>query len=170
MSVRLPIFDDSPDPHDGPGPADAAADPMLAAIHAGDAPTVARLARDAPRDLHRHRPLAVPNSDPPREEMWLPLHHAAALGDPAIVALLLDAGAHPDARTRAATPDHARATALHLAAAVGKPAIVRLLLDADADPNVLDAHQTTPLIAAADHPEVARMLRESGADPQAGKQ
>ncbi|MEM9251448.1 MAG: ankyrin repeat domain-containing protein [Planctomycetota bacterium] len=155
MDVRLPIAETVP-------PADA----LILAIHAGDALRVRELVEAEPRRLHHHVPMGAPGVAG-GEELWLPLHHAAALGDAAIVALLLEAGAHPDARTRAATPDRARATALHFAAAGGHAAAVGLLLDADAEPNVLDAHGTTPL-AASDSAEVIDRLHAAGADPRAG--
>ncbi|MEM9789682.1 MAG: ankyrin repeat domain-containing protein [Planctomycetota bacterium] len=156
MDVRLPIAEEGP-----------LRDPLVAAIHAGALPRVREMIEAEPRRLHHHVAMPVPGAEPPREELWLPLHHAAALGDAAMVAVILSAGGHPDARTRAASPDHARATALHLASAGGHAAVVGLLLDADAEPNVLDAHGTTPL-AAANDPTVVGLLGAAGADPSAG--
>ncbi|MEM0915652.1 MAG: ankyrin repeat domain-containing protein [Planctomycetota bacterium] len=151
MSVRLPIVE-----------WELPRDELISAIHAGDVARVRALIEAEPRRLHRHVGMAVPGAEPAREEGWLPLHHAAALGDAAIVAVILGAGGHPDARTRAATPEFARATALHFAAAGDHRAVVDLLLDADAEPNVLDAHGTTPLEAAGSA-DVGERLREAGA-------
>ncbi|MEO0588170.1 MAG: ankyrin repeat domain-containing protein, partial [Planctomycetota bacterium] len=129
---------------------------------------VKRLIEAIPQRTHVHVELSLPVGDETVTQLWLPLHHAAALGDAAIVAMLLDAGGHPDARTRAATPDAARATALHLAAAGGHLPVVDLLLDADAEPNVLDADSHTPLAYATDAAVRDRLIA-AGADPAVGR-
>jgi ankyrin repeat protein len=82
---------------------------------------------------------------------------------------LLDAGAHPDARTRASTPDHARATALHVAAAWGHASVVRLLIDAGAEVDVLDADGMTPRQLATEWGDIVAMLDAAGATPRAGR-
>lgn len=82
------------------------------------------------------------------QEWWLPIHTAADTGSTKSVQALLDAGVHPDSRTRYRTPFHARQTALHLAAAQNHTAIAQALIDAGADPNLIDAHNQSPLHAA----------------------
>ncbi|MEM6332115.1 MAG: ankyrin repeat domain-containing protein [Planctomycetota bacterium] len=166
MNLRLDILGDSGTP-DGPGP-EAPADELIEAVHRGDAPAVKRLIEAVPQRTHVHVELSLPVGDEIATQQWLPLHHAAALGDAAIVAMLLDAGGHPDARTRAATPDAARATALHLAAAGGHLPVIDLLLDAHAEPNVIDADGYTPL-AYAGAPAVRARLIDGGADPAVGR-
>ena len=98
------------------------------------------------------------------EESWLPLHLAATRGHTGAVATLLTGGAQPDARTRFATPLHARQTALHLAAAAGHAAVVRQLLDAGAEADVRDARGRSPLWEAArgGHDAAMAVLLETG--------
>jgi RNA polymerase sigma factor (sigma-70 family) len=88
------------------------------------------------------------------------LHRAAYNGDGALVALLLDAGADPDART------HGGQTPLHLAALVDRPTIVALLLAGGADPNAAADHGLTPLHFAAirDRRAIVAQLLGAGAD------
>jgi len=101
------------------------------------------------------------------EESWLPLHHAAEQGRDGAVAALLTAGAQPDARTRFATPLHARQTALHLAAAAGHAASLATLLQAGAGVEVRDARGRSPLWEAArgGHAAAVTALLDAGADP-----
>ena len=102
------------------------------------------------------------------EESWLPLHRATERGHARAVAALLTAGAQPDARTRFATPMHARQTALHLAAAGGQNALTEQLLSAGAEVEVRDARGRAPLWEAARgrHDGAVAALLNAGADPQ----
>ena len=103
------------------------------------------------------------------EESWLPLHHAATQGKAAALTTLLTAGARPDARTRFATPMHARQTALHLAAAAGHATVLATLRDAGAEVEVRDARGRAPLWEAARgrHDAAVAALLSAGADPNA---
>lgn len=67
-----------------------------------------------------------------------PLHLAATNADPAVLKLLIEAGADVNAR------DDERATPLHMAAYAGRPAHARLLLEAGADVNATTVHGRTP--------------------------
>jgi hypothetical protein len=87
------------------------------------------------------------------------LRSAAASGDTAQTALLLDQGAALDAR------DELGRTALMLAVMQNRLDAARLLLDRGADPNVADNSGRTPLQQAkqARHGEMAAMLERAGA-------
>ena len=87
------------------------------------------------------------------------LRSAAASGDTAQIALLLDQGAVLDAR------DELGRTALMLAVMQNRPDVARLLLDRGADPNVADNSGHTPLQQAkqAHLGEMAAMLERAGA-------
>jgi uncharacterized protein len=99
------------------------------------------------------------------------LHAALSRANPVavdnVVAVLLDAGADPnaatiagietgsfmrDSRTRGETP-------LHRAAAFGSEAAIRMLLDAGASPAVTDVHGESPLGWASWHLRPAAILR-----------
>jgi hypothetical protein len=84
-----------------------------------------------------------------------PLHAAAAGDHTAIVRLLLESGANPNAEQQ----DSFRP--LHAAAQNGNIDIVRLLLEHGADPTLTDAQGRTPRVLAeeAGHAEVAVLLR-----------
>ncbi len=61
---------------------------------------------------------------------WAPLHYAATSGNPALVRLLLEHDAYPDAESpNGSTP-------LMMAAMYGTPATVKVLLEAGADPTL----------------------------------
>jgi ankyrin repeat protein len=86
----------------------------------------------------------------------------AAIGDPDTLAVLLDAGADPNARNRWDE------TALHGAAPGNKCESVRLLLAAGADPNArAGALGLTPLYLAAraNSGKAVQILLDAGADP-----
>lgn len=131
------------------------------AIDAGDADTARALLADEPRLTGT----AIPVERDWGEEVWLALHRAADTGQAELVALLLEAGASVDARTRFRTPMHARRTPLMLASAAGHEAVVRLLLERGADASLLDAdHRSALSLAArAGHLAVVRRLIEAGA-------
>jgi RNA polymerase sigma factor (sigma-70 family) len=88
------------------------------------------------------------------------LHRAAYNGDSALVALLLDAGANANARTRQGQ------TPLHVAVLVDRPPIVAQLLAGGADPNCATEHGLTPLHFAVirDRRAIAALLLDAGAD------
>jgi uncharacterized protein len=90
------------------------------------------------------------------------LHYACFFGGAPAVAVLLEAGADPDAE--AVNPP---VRPLHSAAAVRDAEAVRLLLQAGADPNTRQAGGITPLHAAAAHDDeaTAALLLRYGADP-----
>lgn len=133
-----------------------------AIVEAGDTRAVAA-ALDAQGELI-HRPTT--RDTPLGEHQWLPLHRAAHAGDPAMVRLLLDRGANPDARTRFHDPALARATALHLAAAGAHAQVVKLLLGRGAFADPLDAQNLTPLHLAVEAaaPAAASLLIAAGAN------
>ena len=98
---------------------------------------------------------------------WGHLFHTAARSspDPAVIAVLIEAGA--DANAHAA----GGGTPLHSAAADNPhPAVIVALLEAGADPNARDLDGLTPLHVAAltnDNPDVITTLVQAGADPSA---
>ena len=90
-----------------------------------------------------------------------PLHVASTVGAAAVVELLLEHRAEPDARTTTG------ATPLHFAAAAGNAKTIALLLDYKADVNAREpAWGQTPLMfaAAAGRAEAVRTLVDRGAD------
>jgi ankyrin repeat protein len=91
------------------------------------------------------------------------LHFACFLGGAAATAVLLEAGADPDAEADNET--HVRP--LHSAAAARDSESARLLLAAGADPDARQAGGFTALQAAAhgDDEATAALLLEHGADP-----
>ena len=91
-----------------------------------------------------------------------PLLHAAARGHVAIIEILVEAGADPNATSNEG------ATALHRASYRGDREAVAMLLAAGADPNRANhAAGLTPLHGAAlgGHVECLRLLLEKGGDP-----
>lgn len=130
-----------------------------------DPAALGRWLHAAPRGVSTYVAVARPWG----EESWLPLHRAVAQGRGGAVAALLTAGAQPDARTRFATPLHARQTALHLAAAAGHDVLVEALRDAGAEVEVRDARGRSPLWEAArgGHDAAVAAVLNAGADPDA---
>jgi uncharacterized protein len=90
------------------------------------------------------------------------LHYACFFGGAPAVAVLLEAGADPDAQARSPA-----VRPLHSAAAARDTEAIRLLLQAGADPNTRQTGGLTPLHAAAsqDDQESAALLLRYGADP-----
>ena len=91
------------------------------------------------------------------------LHYACFFGGAPAAAVLLEAGADPDAE--AANPSRVRP--LHSAAAARDAESARLLLEAGADANAKQAGGFTALQAAAQHGDepLAALLLRHGADP-----
>jgi len=91
------------------------------------------------------------------------LHYACFFGGAAATAVLLEAGADPDAE--AGNPSRVRP--LHSAAAARDAESARLLLEAGADPDAQQAGGFTALHAAAQHDDaaLAELLLSHGADP-----
>jgi ankyrin repeat protein len=93
---------------------------------------------------------------------YTPLQLASRSGSPAVVKVLLAAGADPN------RPDANGATALHLAAAAGSPEAVSALLEKGANPNARESEWgQTPLFFAAENDRAAaiKALIAKGADP-----
>ncbi len=93
-----------------------------------------------------------------------PLHVVAGLNhDPAVVDVLVEVGADPNAR------DKNEATPLHYAVWPNdNPAVISALIDRGADPNAQAQDGLTPLHIAAEHssnPSVISALLEGKADP-----
>ena len=89
------------------------------------------------------------------------LHRAAADGATALIGLLLQAGADPNARSNYGE------TPLHSAVAANHPEAAALLLSRGADPNIALPIGLTPLhwaVIRGYHPLIAALLR-AGADP-----
>jgi hypothetical protein len=185
------LLDHGADP-DAPGPDGRA--PLQAALARGEQDLAALLrtrgAVDAPTPTGRFVALArrgeraaaeralaadpgLPGRLDPAEAAALP--HAAAAGDTAAVALMLDLGFPVDA----ASAEDDGATALHLAAYTGRPALAALLLARGADLDARDATWGSPALAWAavgsgerpdpdgDWAGVVRVLLDAGADPAA---
>ena len=91
------------------------------------------------------------------------LHYACFFGGAAATAVLLEAGADPNAEAENAL----RVRRLNSAAAARDAASARLLLEAGADPNARESGGFTALHAAAhnDDDELAALLLRHGADP-----
>jgi len=137
------------------------AEQLVEAVRRNDANTLRDLLSAHPKLLHGF----VPRDFPHGQELWLPLHIAAAEGRDQMAAQLLTAGAQPDSRTRFESPFHGRATALHLAAAAGHVELVRRLIEHGATLEVRDAAERSPLALAVrgGHLEPARELLDAGA-------
>jgi ankyrin repeat protein len=91
-----------------------------------------------------------------------PLHFAARMNRPEMVALLLELGADPRAT------DGSGATPLHFAAGHGHADVVRLLLAAGADPTLHDVVHDSDAIGSAEffhRPDIVEILRASDSPP-----
>lgn len=90
------------------------------------------------------------------------LEYAASFNNVAMAKLLLEHGAHVDAR------DASGGTALHWAAERGNLDVMHLLIDNKAGVDAQNRQGITPLMSAASHaqPGAVRLLIASGADPK----
>ncbi len=156
--------------------AQTASNPLLAAIQAGDLPTVERLLAEEPGQAARHASGASPVLEACYRfqdeavqlllaaEPTLDLFETAAAGDEARAAALLEA----DAGAASAISDDGF-TALHLASFFGHLEIVRRLLAVGADPNALakNPSRLRPLHSATARRSepITRALLDAGADP-----
>ncbi|NBV47066.1 MAG: hypothetical protein EBR86_15885 [Planctomycetia bacterium] len=124
----------------------AAPDTLVAAIRAADEEAITRFLADPDRRAARDAEFFLP-----------PLQWAVLLGDEALVARLLDAGAD------VAASDRQGNTALHSAAFMGRPALAKLLVDRGADPTVRNESGLRPVDATATDGEttefILRLLR-----------
>jgi len=94
---------------------------------------------------------------------WTALHLAAAFGTPAVVAALLESGAHVDAVSRNAQQNQP----LHAVLALGRNVdTVKLLLKHGGEANATQAGGFTPIFsaAAANRRDLAELLAAHGAD------
>jgi ankyrin repeat protein len=89
---------------------------------------------------------------------YTPLHNAIIKGNIEIVKLLLDKGAHINARD-----NHFNETPLFIAAKTGKQKIVELLLEKGADVTISDKNNYTPLYIAAKngYTEIVQLLLDN---------
>jgi len=149
-AVRLALY------HRRPAIVDAllAAEPPLDGL---DDAALGRAA-DLRRDLARDAELTTRRS----ADGFTALHYACFFGGAAAVAVLLEAGADPNAE--AGNPSRVRP--LHSAAAGRDAEAARLLLEAGADPDARQAGGHTALHAAAQHDDaqLAALLLRHGAD------
>jgi len=138
----------------------AIVDALLAAEPPLDGLDDAALGRaaDLRRDLARDAELTTRRS----ADGFTALHYACFFGGAAAVAVLLEAGADPNAE--AGNPSRVRP--LHSAAAGRDAEAARLLLEAGADPDARQAGGHTALHAAAQHDDaqLAALLLRHGAD------
>jgi uncharacterized protein len=90
------------------------------------------------------------------------LDYAASFNNIEMAKLLLDHGAHVDAR------DTSGSTALHWAAERGNLEVMRMLLESKANVDAANRQGITPLMLAASHtqPAAVRFLLAHGADPK----
>ena len=90
------------------------------------------------------------------------LGYAASFGNMTMAQMLLDNGAHVDAR------DSFGSIALHWAAERGDLDMMRLLIEHKATVDFQNRQGITPLMVAAEHaqPAAVRLLLQSGADPR----
>jgi RNA polymerase sigma factor (sigma-70 family) len=133
------------------------------AVRVGDLARVRALLEQTPALLNAHErwdEATARQYGLPIVSWFTALHRAAYNGDRALAALLLDAGADPDARTSGGQ------TPLHIAALVDRPAIVAQLLAGGADPNAAADHGLTPLHFAVirDRRAIVAQLLAAGAD------
>jgi ankyrin repeat protein len=129
--------------------------PLMRAAERGDARRVAALLEQG----------AVVNAKTDRDSIDdgpTALNFAAWGGHTAVVRLLLDHGASPDA-----TVPTEHETALFTAAEAGRTGMVRALLKAGANPNATDRAGASPLLVAG-NVAVARLLVARGAHVNAG--
>ncbi len=111
--------------------------PLHIAAYSEQNPTISENRIEIARALVKKAPLEEQD-----DLGYTPLHTAASNGRFEIVTMLLDNGAHIQAKT------NADATPLHLAAAAGSAQTVKLLMAKKADRTAPDAQKRTPLDAA----------------------
>jgi RNA polymerase sigma factor (sigma-70 family) len=133
------------------------------AVRIGDLPRVRAFLDATPALLNAHErwdEATARQYGLPIVSWFTALHRAAYNGDRALVALLLERRADPNARTRQGQ------TPLHVAALIDQPAIVAQLLADGADPNCAAEHGLTPLHFAVirDRREIAALLLDAGGD------
>ena len=124
---------------------------LMRAIHAGDISKVTQALKNGAQ-LNKVRP-----------DGSLPLAWAAESQNPALVKLLLDKGAKPDADAN--VKQHQNFSPLIVACQRGEPAIVAAMLDAGADVNRTTATGISPLALCAGNSStaIAKRLLDSGA-------
>jgi hypothetical protein len=133
------------------------------AVRIGDLPRVGALLDANPALLSSHErwdEATARQYGLPIVSWFTALHRAAYNGDSALVALLLDRRADPNASTRGGQ------TPLHVAVLVDRPSIVAQLLAGGADPNCPAEHGLTPLHFAVirDRRAITALLLDAGAD------
>ena len=115
-------------------------------------------------DIEEVRSLLVRGTNPNTTFSDVPaLNSAVELGNPDIVAILLEFGAWTH------TTDSLGSTALLIAADLGRDRSARILIDAGSDPNAVNRQGITPLMAAvrSGHLPIVEILLAAGADPNA---
>ncbi|XP_073354622.1 uncharacterized protein [Aegilops tauschii subsp. strangulata] len=129
----------------------AAVTPLLCAMFGGSLDTI--------RYLLDHGA----NPDKVVSDGFIPLHHAAGMGDREMVELLLTKGASVDSVSASGTP-------LHIAAFRGQDEAMKVLLENNADHNKILPGIDTPLISAitASSVKCVKLLVEAGADVNDG--
>ena len=102
----------------------------------------------------------------------MPLFRAAKAGHSAVITILIEAGAFPNARNTGPKAEPMHQSPLHLASSGTHPYradAVKALLEGGADPNLRVDYQVAPLHVAAVYGrlETVKALIDAGADPNA---
>lgn len=140
--------------------------PLAHALYAGKRDAFEAIRASVRLDDPWDRLLAGEADGLPAPDAWSPdgftgLHLAAFAHNPAAARALLEAGADPDAVSRAT---FARVTPLGTCAFADEPDVARILLEHGADPEIAEDDRFTPLgVAEANgHERVAEILRSGG--------